>query len=385
MQSRAEGFSKLESWINQLPDFNENQYIAMKATVGEQAKVIWLRPPIPNARLLTKNETPKAITGLERGIFVENLDRWLDWGTFSDLSRMRPKKWLTIKKTRYPNPAARGYTYVINKLEILGGLELTNLQSETPSWGAGGTFNPKWPVTSYWADVSFGNGGLDDFERLKLHFTHLIGTTDGHSDPTIDGNENIWAYWLADRVTIKISIWKPELLDAFQHSCRLDITYKANVDHFFTDTYTQGLVLHDQLRYLLLDGELSVASDYTNHLNSRFTPQCLSELIQTEQQYIVWIDEKDAKVGIGNKQNCQVLDRTELAGLSLTGSYWRDHPSELQFHSVPKKQQSLNANRYNYLGELNTHQGDSNWPLIREQLEGFFGMPCTYFEDRQYY
>src|SRR5690606_5796427 len=135
------------------------QYLSIKANVGEGAATAWLRQPTINARLLEVDEKPQAITGLERGIYLENLEGWLDWGTFGDLSRLKPKEWVSMKKTSYPNPDAWGYTYIIKKPIILGGLEVASLQSETPSWWAGGTLHPEWPVTSYWADVSFGNGG----------------------------------------------------------------------------------------------------------------------------------------------------------------------------------------------------------------------------------
>lgn len=385
LQSRAKGFSKLENWMKLLPDFDAEQYLSIKANVGEDAVTAWLRQPTINARLLEVGEKPQAIAGLERGIYLENLERWLNWGTFGDLSRLEPKERVSMKKTSYPNPDARGYTYIVKKPIILGGLEVANLQSETPSWWGGGTFHPEWPVTSYWADVSFGNGGLGDFERLKIHFTELIGKPDGHADPAINGGNNTWAYWLMGLVTIKISTWKPYQLDVFQHSCRLEITYEAKVDHLYTDNYTLELTLHDQLRYLALDGELSVASDYTCHPHSRYTPDCVAALIQAEEQYIVWLDEKHAKLGMGNKRNAQVLDLAGVAGLVLTGSYWRDSPTELQFHFLPKQQNGLVTGPSNYLGALNSQQDDSHWPLIRERLEGFLGMPCTYLEDRQYY
>ncbi|MDQ3536446.1 MAG: hypothetical protein M3421_12565 [Bacteroidota bacterium] len=384
-QSRAEGFSKLENWMKQLPNFDAAQYLSLKANVGEQAKAIWIRKPVANAKLLQADEKPQAITGLERGMYLENLDRWLDWGTFGDLSRLEPKKWLSMKKTSYPNPNARGYTYIIKNPVILGGLEVNCLQSQTPYWLTGASFNRDWPVTSYWADVSFGNGGIGDFELLKLHFTQIIGLPNSYADPTVDGDNSMWASWLIDRVAIKISTWKPDQLDIFQHSCRLDISYDARVDHLYTDEYTLGLKLHDQLRYQVLEGELSVAFDYAHHPHSRYTPRCIAELIQTEQQCIIWHDEKHAKLGIGNKRAAQVLDLAEVTGLTLTGSYWRDSPGKLQFHFVDEHKNNRYVGTSNYLGELDTEQGDSRWPLICEQMELFLGMPCNYLEDRQYY
>lgn len=386
LQSRAEGFSKLERWMKQLPDFDAKQYLSIKAKAGEEALTAWIRQPAINARILETGDKSKAITGLEQGIYLENLDSRLDWGTFGNLNRLEPKKWLSMKKTRYPNSDARGYTYIIKNPVILGGLQIASLQSETPSWWWDGSiFHPEWPVTSYWADVSFGNGGLADFEKLKLHFTELIGKPDHHADPTVDSDNIIWASWLVDRVTIKLSTWKPYQLDRFQHSCRLDIAYEANVDHLYTDNYTRELTLHDQLRYLVLEGKLSVASDYTRHPHSRYTPDGIAGLIQTEEQGIIWIDEKHAKLGVGNKHYAQVFDLAPIAGLSLTGSYWRDNPHELQFHIVPKLQKDLITGSFNYICELNTPQGDSRWPLICQQLEEFLGKPCTYSEDRQYY
>lgn len=383
VQSRAEGFNRMENWVKQLPGFDTDEYLATRANVGEKAEVVWLRPPVANAKIPGRMEIPQAITGLDRGIYLENLDRWLEWGTFADLSRLELKKTVSIKKTHYPNPDVRGYTYIVNKPIILGGVELACLQAETPFWWAWGTFNREWPVTSYWADVSFGNGGLEDFERLKRHFTQRIGKPDGLADPAVDGSNNTWAYWLVNRVTIKISIWKPHQLDVFRHSCRLDIGYKANVDHLYTDQYTLGLALHDQLRYVVLEGDLTVASDYTQYPHCRYTPEDIAGLIQTEQQCILWLDEKHAKLGIANKRHAQVLDLGKIAGLSLTGSYWRDNPTELQFHALLNRQTDRRAS--NYLGALTAGQGDSRWPLIREQLESFLGLPCTYSEDRQYY
>lgn len=386
LQSRAEGFTKLERWIARLPGFQSEQYLAMKATVGEEGKVVWVRQPIANAEFVNVSNTPPAIGELARGIFMENRDTWLDWGTFGDLNRLVSKRWLTMKKTSYPNPDVRGHTYVIKKLVILGGLELESLQTETPFWWPEGKPNPDWPVTAYWSDVSFGKGGLDDFEQLTLHFTKLLDNLpDGHSDPSIDGENAIWAFWTIGRTTIKISTWKPYQLNVYKHACRLEITCMPHVEHLYTDDYTSGLTLHNQLRYLVLEGKLTVASDYTRHAHSRYTPECIARLIQPDGEYIIWIDEKHAKLGIGAKQHAQVLELVDVAGLELTGSYWRDSPRELQLHlHVVSKQ--WNAHRtLNYLGELDSGQGDSRWPVVREQWERFFGLPCTYTEDRQYY
>ncbi len=385
VQSRAEDFHKLENWIMELPGFNTEEYHASKATVGEHAKLIWMRQPVVNAQILNKTVNSSLMQELNRGVFLENKDRWLDWGTFGTLQHLATKKWFAIKKTQFPNPSVRGYTYIIKKPTILNGLQLDVLQTETPFWWVGRKFDPDWPVTSYWTNVSFGYGGRDDFERLEKHFIQQIGEPMNDVDSSIQENQKLWASWTVDRVTIKISTWKPYQMDVFQHFCRLEIINEANLDYLFTDSYTQELALHNQLRYLVLEGNLTVASDYTQYPQSRYTPNCVAELLQGENQFVVWVDTKHEKLGIGNKRFAQVLDLTEVAGLDLIGSYWRDSPTELQFHVLPKHQKDMDILSSNYLGKLETPHGDSYWPDIREQLESFLEVPCVFSEDRQYY
>lgn len=385
VQSRAVGFSKIERWMEQLPGFDGEQYRATKATVGEEAKLVWLRQPVANARLTNTENPSPAISDLGRGILLENKDLWLEWGTFRYISRLDTKRWVAMKHTRYPNSNVKGYTYVIKTPVILGGLEVEALQTESPFWWPGGKFNPDWPVTSYWADVSFGQGGLDDFEQLKRHFSRLIGKADVHADPSIDGENILSASWSVGRATLKISTWKPYQLDVFRNSCRLEIKVKPDVAHLYTDDYTRKLKQHEHLRYLLLKGKLAVASDYTQYPHCRYTPTHIAGLIQTDDEYVIWIDEQHAKIGFASKQYAHILDRAHVDGLALTGLYWRDSPSELQIHFIAKNRKERDTHPANYLGALAIKEGDSQWPRICTQWENFLGIPCHYAEDRQYY
>lgn len=385
VQSRAEGFAKIERWMEQLPGFDGEQYRATKATVGEEAKLVWLRQPVANARLTNTENPSPAISDLGRGILLENKDLWLEWGTFRDISRLDTKRWVAMKHTRYPNSNVKGYTYVIKTPVILGGLEVEALQTESPFWWPGGKFNPDWPVTSYWADISLGQGGLDDFEQLKQHFTQLIGKADDHADPSTDDENMLRASWSVGRATIKINTWKPYQMDVFINYCRLEISVEPNVAYLYTDDYTKKLHLHEQLRYLVLEGKLAVVNDYTQYPRSRYTPNCLAELIKMDDEYVIWCDDKYKKLGFANKQYAQILDLADVNSLALTGSYWRDSPVGIHIHFLSKLNKEQHTHPTNYLGELTSQQKDNQWPYICEQWESFLGIPCHYGEDRQYY
>src|SRR5690606_27363758 len=132
-----------------------------------------------------------------------------------------------------------------------------------------------------------------------------------------------------------------------------------NTDHFYTDSYTQELNLHDQLRYMVLEGELSIPFDYAKYPNSRYLPECLSAGIQTEEQGIVWVDAHTGKLGIGNKHHSQIVNLNDISGLLLRGMYWRDEPRELTIHFLTNNQKGLVADPDNYLGALDTNNDDN--------------------------
>lgn len=381
--SWANGFDKLERWMAKLPKFDEGRYRAARTAVRHDPYVIWVREPEADAKIV---ETPPSAANsfnLEDGIFLENHHTHIPWGTFGDITRLDSKTWFSMKKTRYPNPDAKGYTYSVANPVILGGLALEHLHTQTPYWLRGGKFNPNWPVTDYWADVSFGAGGEGDFARLKNHLQGLFGEPSRQSDPSVDGDNILRTDWTIGRVTVQISTWKPHRLDFFKHGCRLDIRVEPDVDHLYRDDYSRGLTLHEQLRYRVVPGNLNVASDYTHYPQSRFTPEPLAALLKTSDEHLIWWDETASMIGVANQQYAQIWNADDVKGVAFIGMYWRDSPSGLQLHFNTHVKN--NTPFAGYLGEIQVTGTEEAWLSIRSAWEGFFGLPCTYAEDRQYY
>lgn len=380
--SRSAGFKKLEQWMAQLAGFDADGYPGLKREVGEEAVVIWQRDPVATAQLTSRSGEPVAPDMMDDGIFLANYQARLAWGTFGELKRMLAKPWMSVKRTRFPNPSARGFSYTIKKPVILGGLAIDALHADTPSWMDGGELNLQWPVTGYWANVSFGGGGLRDFEQLRQHLSEIFGPATEQSDPAVDGDTTIWAAWARGRVKVRISTWKPYQFNTYMHGCRLSIDYEAEVSHLYTDAYTRGLERHEQLSWLPLGGDLRVQQDYTHNRFARYTPATLQPLLLNGEGWLVWLDTREGKLGLGNADYAQIFDLEAISRLLLIGNYWRDSPADLGIHVV-YKQKGRTAEIF--VGNLQVPDPEQAWPTVQRQLENFLPFPCTYAEDRQYY
>ena len=367
VSSLAWGFRRLEEALpKQLDGFDTERYDRVKSNVGSDPTVVWKRPLKVDARIVHPI-APEDLQDIERGIYLEDRQQLLPWGTFAELLTTDG---VETRGMTYPNPNFNGYAFAIERPTIFG-LEIRELTTETPSWPEGQQLHPRWPVTMYRADIALGDGGRAGFEALTAHFRAALGAPDSLSDGKDDSVNGLRARWERDSITLEIGVWIPYQSDDYRPACSLSLTRKPDLTEFYVSTYTESLELHDQLHYTVLPGKLEIPLHYINHPTAKYLPAALKPLVQADSEYIVWRDESEGVIGVGTHAYAHMLSMEQVDRLKFVGDYWRDAA------------QSLSLYCSHYLGAF--HADESEWSAIQEAMAQGLGLPHSYAENRQYY
>ena len=370
IMSKSAGFKQFEEALpKHLTGFDTARYELQKQRVSEASKpfVVWVRGATANAEVLRKAATQE-IEGVERGFYLSDQDVWLEWGTFGELES---HKFVHRIDTARSGKRFFNYRYTINNPTIFG-IRIAALHtqmSEAVKISAKKEYK-SWLVTHYWADISFGNNALDDRDILTRHFTAAFGNSEDNS-------------WTCGNVTIKLlaeklAPYKLKNSRIYHPYCRIEFTRKPNLSIFYESAYSKSLQLHEELRYIVLNVRLEIEWDYQDHIYSKFTPNVLKPLMQTSDQFIVWIDKREGVAGFGDQLFSHIIPTDKFKGIRFEFCYFRDHPQELIFWAVL-------ADTDRYAMATLRHENDKKWNAIAEEITQFLPYPCETTTNYQYY
>ncbi len=366
--SKAGGFSQLITALESFPGFDKQKYLQLIKGVTTQHRQVYKSDKVPTTAELTSGNAPQAFEKIEEGLWLEDRQELLPWGSFADLEQVKG-----VKRTKEfpPNPKFRQYAYALRDITVFNGLKLETLNCRTPGFSKQVGFNKQWPTTDFWTSIVLGKSGKETFDRLSAHFTKHW------QNPTEDGE--ITKTWKQDRVLVRLTCFKSESFRGYNRDCSLTITITPDLSAFFTGEYQQQLQLSSAIQYKVLPASFGIDDDYTKNTNVFYTPNCFDGLLKPENQALIWVDEQQQKIGFANAKYCRILDLSEVKHLHLTAHYWRD---KLTGYSLVYNNKR-NRNWQSLVGFYPTE--DYSVEDFLQQLKTYTGITCTQSEDRQYY
>lgn len=368
--NKATGFKKLEKWLFSLEDFDKNSYEKAVKNVSNNSTLIWRKKPVPTAKLIS-HQGIDAFEKLDEGIWLENEERLIPWGSFHEFSE---EKGVFKTTKKMPNPSFKQYEYVLKDVVVLNGLRINKLKVTAPAFVDSKKFNPNWPVTQFSADAILGDADEKDFKRLFSHFSNYLGRpTTNHETETSKTTS-----WELGRTLLRLQTWKPYQLEEYRPGCWLTIEYEPDLTKFYTDEYQQNVEINPTLQFLPLVAEFTIAHDYLHQTQARYTPSCFLHLFKGSEKALVWQDERHGKIGFANAEYCHIYQHSEVFKFVVTAHFWRD---ELRDYSLSLKTTKGFHNEY----VASLYFTETDIESIIQKVGQVLQLEHEFAEDRQYY
>jgi hypothetical protein len=308
----------------------------------------------------------QAIDGMERGIFLEDRQVWLEWGTFGELAAFPG---VIRQRTSPLGFADVAYRYGI-KNPVIFGIRLAALHAKTPpchdNLPCYEENHLKWPVTSFEADISLGKGVDSDYKALFSYFKSALGETDISQRAT----------WQRRGITLSLNVIGR---GNFFPSCKLELRRNPSVfgcyetEYCHETEYTKTVRVHAGLRYMLFDGRLKMRPNV-------YTPEGLKCLLGPGEQWMIWVDERHDVFGIGNAEFSQIIKLHELDGIRFVGEFFRGSLLELKFYLWFKHKSGMTYFAYIESGDI-----DDLWDDHYKKIEAFVPCQCVYQKNHTNY
>ncbi|BAV04837.1 hypothetical protein SAMN05421788_11842 [Filimonas lacunae] len=315
-------------------------------------------------------------TRLQEAIRLDNPEQLFPWATFEELEK---QPYVKKQPIDFPNPNFKGLHYFIKKPVQLFGIIIPEVTIATPSWESPNVFNPHWPVSRLTAEVRFASPGWDTYQQIKTHFINLWGDPDSIFENDTSEYASASCQWQQQKISVKISIWKPDQSNKFRKDCWLEVEQQPDLSAFLSDDYQQSLTLHPLLQYTIQEGTFTTGGTYIDKSTLKNTPDCIAQLLTNDNSFIVWRDKEHNKVGFANKKLCHILPLQSNSVLRFRGYFFRDSPIDCGIYYGAGKTYDNTA----YIGKL-TNAEESTWATIRKDIATLLECDNEYWEDKQY-
>ncbi len=328
--SRAGGFEKLMLVLDDWPGLTSDKLKDAIQQVNEKHTLVYekkdLKASITAQLISTKRNV--AFEKIERGLWLDLREELIPWGRFGDLNNIKgmQKKWIDP-----PNPLFHQFNYSLHNVSILNGIRVNRLTTQTP--GIRKIFGKRyktWPVTGYWTSILLENSGKETFSKIGHHITGAW------KDPSLLEEHTV--KWQQGSVSIVLTRYKKEELQTYDEACSLNILFNPDLAPFFTNAYQQHLQLEDLITYKSFPLNFKISEDYIHITNAFYTPNCFSSLFNQSHQSLIWIDEREQKIGFANPRFCRIFKWKKKSRLLLVTLYWRDRLSGYELCYSPSKQ-----------------------------------------------
>ncbi|MGB4812244.1 MAG: hypothetical protein WBP13_07170 [Methylophilaceae bacterium] len=324
-------FNQVEKVITTWPNFDQQQYAAIRASKSEVPEtVLWQKVHQANFSI-----TPLAkeyiqadnLAMLQQGVFIENKQTCIAWGSYAELATQPLVK---SKVSQCPNPLFSQMQYCIEKPTIFNGLQLSELTTACDA--AEHEYPLHLPVIQYRAELSLGASRQASFEAIKTHIDAFFKVDQSKTqinDSIQSEAKGTWrAVWQSGDVKVTLYCFYRDELDGWDNIAWLNIDYSPNLDRFYVNTYQRNFVLTLSIQYEIFDFLMALYVDYRCVTNAIYTPSVLSAQLQ-DTQTIVWYDAAHQVIGFATKAfslifNANAVESIHLAVQNFRGSEGRN-------------------------------------------------------------
>lgn len=305
--STAQGFESVEAMLNTLEGFDTAQWRAVRESTLPASNVMLWQKKHSDDFTLTDSGQATAVS-LDDGIYLENLNQRLSWGTYEDLAR---HPFVQTKIEPYPNPDFSGLRYVIANPVIANGLKLKQLYTLTDA--ARGQPNLDLPVLCYMADISLGGKPEVAFSRIAQHFDRYFGVSGEQSR----SEDSLDAQWENGRTTVSLRCFYREERRGWDNVAWLQISHSPDVTRYYTSEYGNQLHLSPDVKWKTFPISLGIAADYRRVSNAFYTPACFDGQFPDQHDLLIWIDTSTHTLGIANRSLALRFDLDRCTQLML--------------------------------------------------------------------
>lgn len=367
--SKAGGFAKLIAALQKLAGFQAQRLDdALKHLGSKQILIFENKKKLVNAAVNFTGETT-AFEKIEEGLWLEDRQQLIAWGSFGKLQEF---SFIEKDERVAVNPQYYFYEYTLRDVTIFSGIQLSELNVETPSVYYDQKINKKWPVTRYAARIVLDHPGEETLALLSDHISSYW-----KKDP--DELEEDYAVWKQGRVTVRLNIYELHGLDIYDNQCTMLIDYEPDLTAFFIDHYQQSLCIEDVKSFQTFPFHFEISQDYVEDSNVFYTPACFQSLFDQQLQSLIWIDENSRKIGFANSQFSRIFPYGKKSELLLEVCYWRN---QLSGYTLYYKNQVKDP--WFKMAAFSIENAGSEDDFIN-QLISLTGMPCGKQVDEQFY
>ena len=317
----AGNFAAIEQFANSLPGFDSQQYAAIRASKAEvKETVLWQKVHQPDFDIapLPTQQVGDALSLLQQGLWIENKNTLVAWGTYDELAKHPLVKTQLID---FPNPLFTAKSYTIAKPTLFNGLKLSSLVTECDA--AEGDFQLHLPVIQYRAQLSLGVNRQKSFDSIKTHLDTFF--KQNATAQLIDyAVKDTWRIsWHEGAAHVELYCFYREVPDGWDNTAWLTIQYSPNLDRFYQNDYQRDLVLNQSITYQQFDFSLDLNTDYRRVDNAIYTPDCFKTLLSEAQPLIIWHDTAEQVIGFAAAEYALVFNANEVQHLTLAVQNFR--------------------------------------------------------------
>ena len=301
----ADDFDKLETFLLALHNFDETLFLEIKNKLQEHPEtVVWKKDQKADFEIESNTKHNSALNLLQDGLTIENENFRIDWSDFYYL-----EKKIKSRIERFPNPSFKSYQYFIKKPTILGGLKVNEIVIETDSFEKN---KVKMNLPFEQIKTSFKLGFNPKKEVLKIK-SHL----DSYFNQEAKNKENLSFYWEKDKIKVELHCWYRDEIKDYNPVAYLEINYAPDVSSFYETNYFKTFNLGYHINFAVFNFKIDLNSNYREVDIASFTPTPLADLMQNQNETIIWKDSQNGVIGIGNKEHSILFTFSELDSFLL--------------------------------------------------------------------